>query len=374
MRLAVAALSARALAEAAAREGARVIALDVFGDADTRRAAQCWHAIGDADGLRIDGSRLLDALQRIAREDAAQGWVAGSGFEGRPDLLAAGHECLPLVGNGAAVVQRVRDPRLFFDVLRAHGIAHPPVRFDPPADPGGWLLKDFAGAGGWQVRPAGSARALGASQYLQAQRSGVPMSATFIADGRDARLLGCNRQLVCALGDAPFVWRGVIGPLPVSDAVRTQVVAALRACVREFALRGLGSLDFLSTAPDRIEVLELNPRWPASAEVLGAAGLPVLRMHVQACERAALPLPLPRPGSPRGLAVLYTPQAMHLSDEAAAWLGTQADVHDVPGQGGRVGQHAPLCSVVAAGRDADAVKEQLARRCGELLAALETFG
>ena len=43
--LALAALSARALAEAAAREGLRAVALDVFGDADTRRHAADWQPI-----------------------------------------------------------------------------------------------------------------------------------------------------------------------------------------------------------------------------------------------------------------------------------------------------------------------------------------
>ena len=40
--LALAALSARALAEAAANEGLGAVALDVFGDADTQRLAREW--------------------------------------------------------------------------------------------------------------------------------------------------------------------------------------------------------------------------------------------------------------------------------------------------------------------------------------------
>jgi uncharacterized protein len=45
-RIAVASISARALAEAAAREGFGVIALDVFGDVDTRLASSLWLPIG----------------------------------------------------------------------------------------------------------------------------------------------------------------------------------------------------------------------------------------------------------------------------------------------------------------------------------------
>lgn len=44
--IAVAAISARAMAEAAASDGFKVVALDLFGDVDTRRAASRWMPIG----------------------------------------------------------------------------------------------------------------------------------------------------------------------------------------------------------------------------------------------------------------------------------------------------------------------------------------
>ena len=139
--LAVAAVSARMLAEAAAHDGYGVVALDLFGDADTRRASQRWHPIGAPGSLQIDAARVLDALQQLAQQgrDTVIGWIPGSGFEGRPELLEAGAQLLPLIGTPADAVRRVRDPAEFFGVLAAHGIAHPPVRADAPADAEGWL-------------------------------------------------------------------------------------------------------------------------------------------------------------------------------------------------------------------------------------------
>ncbi|MGE5117528.1 MAG: hypothetical protein ACM3N6_13665, partial [Betaproteobacteria bacterium] len=62
-RLAVAAASARMLAEAAAREGFEVVALDCFGDQDTRRASRSWHDIATPGRpLRIEGARVLATL------------------------------------------------------------------------------------------------------------------------------------------------------------------------------------------------------------------------------------------------------------------------------------------------------------------------
>ena len=376
-RIAVAGVSARALAEAAAREGFGVVALDLFGDLDTGRAATRWQSIGVPQTLQIDGMLLQGALSQIARDDEAQGWIAGSGFEGQPELLDAGNRLLPLIGNDATTVRRVRDPRSFFAALDAHGVAHPPVRYDAPSDARGWLRKDFAGCGGWQVQRAEQAShdALGPTQYLQRWHDGAPMSVTFIADGRRARMLGCNLQLSREIGHAPFAWRGVIGPLPMSDAVQVQLMAALQALVGAFGLLGLCSLDFLLREPGpRVEVLEVNPRPPASLDLYAAHGLPVIDAHLRACDDAGLDvLPTMPALPPRGSAVVFARREMMLGPAAAQWLAAQPHVHDVPPRATSFLVHAPVCSVSAAGDDIAAVQEQLQQRTDALLVALETF-
>jgi uncharacterized protein len=379
-RVAVAALSARALAQAAAREGFEVVALDVFGDADTRRAASQWCSIGapeDDRGWRIGDGLLLDALGALARADRAQGWIVGAGFEARLDLIEEGGRRLPLIGNGVATLRRLHHARSFFEVLDAHGVAHPPVRFDGPGAASGWLLKDFAGSGGQQVRRAqGPLRhKLGATRYFQQERRGAtPMSATFIADGRRACVLGCNRQLVRATRDRPFAWCGVIGPVAVSAGILAQVNAALHALVPEVGLRGLGSLDFLAfDGEDRIEVLEVNARVPASAQLYAAAGRSVIGAHVRACEHGVLPTATATATAPRGIATVFAPRDLQVGDAAARWLATQPGVHDIPAQAMRFRADDPVCSVGAVGDDAAAVQQQLLRRMQSLLAALETY-
>ena len=150
----IAALSARLLAEAAVRDGFDVVALDVFGDVDTRRAAVRWLPIGGAIGAAgaaggspLDPDRLLAALQEVSPRggDEVIGWIPGSGFEGRPELLAAGADLLPLIGTAATNVRRVRDPGPFFGALAAAGIDHPATRLSAPDDRQGWLSKDAAG-------------------------------------------------------------------------------------------------------------------------------------------------------------------------------------------------------------------------------------
>ncbi|BAL27157.1 ATP-grasp domain-containing protein [Azoarcus sp. KH32C] len=363
--LAVAALSARMLAEVARGSGYRAIALDLFGDRDTRRAAEAWFPIGETARLAIDGEALIDALRR-SRAAGAEAWVAGSGFDGCPELLAAGAEVLPLAGNTAEVVARVRDPALFFGRLAALGIPHPETRSDCPPSPFGWLRKNAASSGGWGVwraRPDDDADA-GSRVYYQRIAAGVPMSALFVADGRRSRLLGVNRQTVRPLGERPFVFRGCIGPVRVAPVVLSALETMLDALAAEFGLRGLNGLDFMLD-DEEIRVIELNPRPPATIALYRhalAGGL--LRVHVEASLSGRLPGPELLAGSerPRGFETLFAKRACEVGARASDALAQRTWCHDLPASGTRIARGEPLCTVSAVGDTVAEVEAQLLRR------------
>ena len=368
--LAVAALSARAIVESAARDGLRCVALDVFGDADTRRAAARWISIGEPAAPRIDGARLLDALAALAQEDVTS-WIAGSGFEGQPELLEAGARRLPLLGTAGADVRRVRDPQTFFGFLHASGIAHPPVCFTPPRTRGPWLLKNGGGSGGWHVRrsPHGEP---GRDRYWQLERAGSAMSATFVANGEDAVVLGFNRQHVQAIGERPFVFAGVVGPVAPSDAMQRSIGGAVRALAKEFRVRGLGSLDFVLHG-DSAEVIELNPRPPASLSLYPRVdGHGVLHAHRRACLQGVLPQAPAEANGVRGIEVVYAPRALRLDAAGAAMITDWPGTHDLPHAGAIFLPGDPLCSLSASGADAARVQVALAQSREGLLRSLET--
>jgi uncharacterized protein len=369
--LAVAALSARAIVESAASDGMRCVALDVFGDADTRRAATRWMPIGEAAALRIDGDRLLGALAALAREGSVTGWIAGSGFDAQTDWLDAGAQHLPLLGTAAADVRRVRDPLAFFSALRAHGIAHPPVCFTPPQVRGPWLHKNSAGCGGWQVRRGADGQP-GRGVHWQVERAGPAMSATFVANGEDAVVLGFNRQQVQAIGERPFVFAGVIGPVVPSEAMQRSIVGAVRTLAREFRVRGLASLDFVLHG-DTAEVIELNPRPPASLALYPrVGGHSALRAHRLACQQGVLP---PEPAAAdgvRGIAIVFARRALRLDDAAAERIAKWPGAHDLPHAGTVFMPGDPVCSLSTHGIDAAQVQAALAQRRDALLQSLET--
>jgi uncharacterized protein len=361
--LAVAGLSARMLAEAAHGGGYQPVALDLFGDADTRRVATSWLPIGDPARLRIDGEALLSALRYLRREGAV-GWIAGAGFEAQPELLAAAAQLLPLLGNLPQVVARVRDPAQFFGRLAALGIAHPETRFVRPPSPLGWLRKNAASSGGWDVwplpevdaaalEPIGPAQDVATSVYYQRMATGTPMSALFLADGRRARLLGVNRQIVRRLGARPYLFRGCIGPLPVAPGLRRRLEEMLDALSANFGLRGLNGLDFLLDGED-CAVLEINARPPASIALYGDA-LPggLLRAHLAASLEGQLPAVGDEiavgSARPCGFEVVYARQRCRISVGVADAWAQLAWCHDLPAPGTTVGRGEPLCSVSAVG-------------------------
>lgn len=363
--LAVASLSARMLAEAARDGGYRPIALDLFGDTDTRRAADAWLPIGDPARLAIDGEALLAALRRLERQGAAAGWIAGSGFEGQPEVLAAGARILPLIGNSPAAVAQVRTPSVFFSRLAAVGIPHPETRLDCPPAPSGWLRKDAGSSGGWEVRPAKAAAGAHApGTYYQRIAPGVPMSALFIADGVCGRLLGVNLQIARRLGGRPYVFCGCIGPVYLPPGVRRRLGEAIHALVEEFGLRGVNGLDFLLDG-DRISVLELNPRPPASIALYHdalAGGL--VHAHLAASLTGRLPAGqlTGRSGPVRGFEVVFARRRCRLGTAARTVLSRLSWCHDLPAQATRLAWGEPVCTVSATAGSIAAVQVGLGER------------
>jgi uncharacterized protein len=378
--LIVAGLSVRALAESARQGGWRVISLDLFGDVDTRRASAHWEAIGDAATLRIDAARLREALDRAARCADVDGWVAGSGFEDAPALLDAGGQALPFLGTPGARVTRLRDPAAFFGALDRRGLAHPPISFEAPRDPAGWLAKRAGGCGGMHIRRAAgvasdaSARAADTSgTYYQRVQPGVPMSALFLADGAAFRVVALNRLIVRAAGDRPYIYAGAVGPVP-DAALEHAVDRALAALVPEFGLRGLASLDFIVDGAARVHLLEINPR-PSASMQLHAQAWPggLMRAHAQAVH-GRLPATPPRHGDgARGHSTVFADRASRIDAAPHQALSSTGHHHDLPAAGACFARGDPVCTVSAEAIGLDEATRRLRTRAALVLDRLTTI-
>jgi uncharacterized protein len=376
--LALVALSARSLVQAAVRAGHSVVALDVFGDSDTQAAAQQWFGIGDSGTATIHPDALLSALHDLARDGRTSTWIYGSGLDGLANVVEAAEALLPVCGTRGRDLRRVRDPVQFFSLLGQHHIAHPPVLFShcPP----GWLSKAAGGSGGAHITRATTTQALAAGCYAQQEVAGESLSATYLANGRQAVVLGINEQLLQTTATRPFEFCGVIGPVGLPAAALRDVQRALQVLVAEFKLRGLGSLDFIWDG-HTVQVLEVNPRPSASLPLYDHGATPLLRAHVLACPAAdaggaALWLPTTNPSQVQrvqGTCIVHARQPLHINRAQTAALLALAHVHDVPRIGTPIWPGQALCSVSAAAADAPTVRAQLSERAWRLLHTLETL-
>lgn len=367
----LAGVSVRAMAESARRGGLEAIALDAFGDEDTRAACRRWESIAGPRPFEIDPQRFVAALEAAAAESGVCAWIPGAGFESQPQAIGQGAAILPMAGTAADDVQRLRDARAFFAELDAAGVDHPPVRFEPVDDARGWLAKDAGGCGGWHVRPAETLAdgVLPPGHYLQRQVDGAPMSATFLADGNTARVLGINRQRVRHFGTRHHVFRGVTGPVAIGASAMEKVRLALRRLIAAYRIKGLGSLDFMLDG-ERVAVLEINPRPPASFP-LHERGDSLVAAHLDICLHGRWPSETASDGTVRGTEIVYARRAFTLGPEGAAHLARRR-CHDRPAAGSRFEAGDPVCTLEADGPSADEVDARLAAGREELLDMLES--
>jgi uncharacterized protein len=366
--LALVALSARMLAESARRGGFECVALDLFGDRDTRRAARAWTRIGDPDELRLDTAAASTSLRALRGCD---GWIAGGGTDGVLDALESNARPLPLIGNRPEVVRALRTPRSFFGALAALAIPHPETVLERPADPRGWLTKDLHGSGGLHIRPtsAGDFAQDEPGRYFQRVSAGTPMSALFVANGHDARIVGFNELIVERLGTLPFVYRGAVGPVVPPARVRRELTQTVHALVRHFELVGLNSVDCLLDG-DAVRILEVNPR-PSASMALYDDRWPggLVGAHVAASlHRSITPVADPANGDEvRGFLVVHAGQALRCRDRAAERMLASGWVHDVPNEDAEIAPGQPVCTVSAAARSMSDVRAALASRAHDVL-------
>lgn len=376
----VVAVSARALAEAVVRSGRPVLAVDLFGDADTRAAAAGFAVVPGSldDGPDLDA--VIAAGERLAAAHGAPaGVVVGSGFEHRPDALAELGARWPLIGCPPEAVAAVKDPARLAALCAALAMPHPEIAFDPPADPAGWLVKRPGGSGGAHVAPATAATAAGtgapspADRTFQRRVDGQAMSAMVLCDGDGARLIGFCTAAFAPTPAAPYRFGGLAGPVTIEPGLADAVTTAADRLARATGLRGLVGLDLVVDGT-RWWLIEVNPRPTAALDVLDRGTPALMALHFAACD--ATPASGERAATDAGAA--WTPPTTVAATAlvyargdgvtvAADWPGWIADR---PQPGTAVPAGAPVCTVRVEDEDDVARAALLAHRsrCAEALA------
>lgn len=315
---------------------------DLFADADLALRAQVARIEEYPSGL----------LQWLGTTPRATPWIYTGALENHPDLVDEMAAVRPLLGCPGRVVRQVRDPLRLARLLAEARVAFPETAIASAASPqqarGGWLLKSCRGSSGAGVRAQAREPYPGAHGplYLQRRVDGPSGAALFIAAGGTARLLGVTRQLVGTTWAhaAPFQYVGSIGPWNLDDPAREALQRAATV-IAGLGVVGLCGIDFVcSQADGQAYVIEVNPRYTASVEVVERmTGEAALGEHVLAtCDHRFLSPAakgLARPGGIRsvapgppffGKAILFAHGTIHVDPAFADWALDRAGVADFP--------------------------------------------
>ncbi len=356
----VVALSARALAAAARRAGRRPAAIDLFADQDTRQLAEPCVRLPSAT-LRLDAAALLDALAKPELRGLPLAY--GAGFEDDPSLLARIAEDRPLLGNGAEVVARVKDPFRFAETLDRLCIPHPPVAQSFDGQTSDCLLKRIGGSGGGHIT-AGSTGAARPGWYVQRRIAGHAVSVLFLADGRRAVIVGLSRQWSSPTADSPYRYGGAAGPWRCPKRIAQPLADMMNRLAAAFGLVGLNSADFILNGQG-FHLLEINPRPGATLDVFDRPPMPPLfALHLEACA-GRLPDRLPALPDCRAAEVVYAdgPAQIGVDLRWPAWTA------DRPVTPAALAAGQPICTVLADGAGIRAARHHAERRRRQLAAS-----
>jgi len=368
LALLVAAVSGRALAQAARRAGFVPLVADFFADMDTQEAAYACCKLDDiARGFRWASlARALDALA-AASPAPILGFVYGSGFEDRPELLSRIAERWTLIGNDAATVRRLKDPKSFFSTLDRLGIAHPATTCVRPArGVKDWLVKREGGAGGSHIGIDRSARKRG-NRYYQERVEGSPVSALFLADGTCARVLGFSEQWPAPSKGRPFRYGGAVRPARLTPSAKEAMRSAVERAVSAFGIRGLASADFMVKGKTAL-LLEINPRPGATIDIFDSADAPLLKLHLEAAQRDKLPRQAPRPAGAAASAIVFARRrlAVPLTMAWPVWTADRAKPGEI------IDKERPICTVWARAGTTARAKSLVEARTKTVLACIES--
>ncbi len=147
-----------------------------------------------------------------------------------------------------------------------------------------------------------------------------------------AALAGITRQLL-GRPTAPFAYRGTLAPWPVAPRTSQTIAAIGRSIARRFGLVGLFGVDLVVDRNDEPWLVEVNPRYTASVEVVELMlGRALLSDHARACEGRPIDAfdPLPERGRFIAKEVVFAEGPGTFREQVAPLEGRAGDVFRVP--------------------------------------------
>ncbi len=360
------AVSARALAQSAARAGYRVHVIDLFADQDTRSFAQSCSVIEyTPTGFCVE--QLRQILHRLFQQYGQMPIIFGSGFERSPGLLDELAQLSTLLGCSAKTLNQVCDPEVFFPILSELGVPHPDTELRPDRADQHWLVKHKGAFGGAHIRRY-QVGDYPQAVYFQREIEGQAASILMLADAQQAQILGYQQIWSCAaMPTQPYIYGGAVSSVEIREQFHSQLEDLADRLSRRFSLRGLCGIDFIIDRAGQIQILEINPRPPATLD-LYRDEFDLMSLHLQACRGQSVASTGCQPSTRvTGHRIVYAARdaTIPMNFVWPSW------VSDIPVDGQTFSPGEPVCTIHARGGESLQVKQTLLRREHELLSQLD---
>ena len=354
-RLLIVGASARAAAESAKRASFEPLAIDQFGDQDLRDIAE----------VRLC-HQFPEQIPELAETLPTGGLVLTGAMENHLSVVEAISPARPYWGCPLHAIAAVRDPVRLQETLRQNNLPSVKTRLagDVVAADGIWLKKPLRSACGIgvsmlnaeQLRQAGCESCESEDHYYQERIEGVSQSGVFVASARSTVLMGVTDQWIGVpwLNARPFGYAGSLGPIRLRDTARRTWQQIGEVIRQGFGLRGIFGVDAV-VQHGSIHVIEVNPRFPASAEIIDFAGDgQLIRHHVRACTSDEISVASDL--SPEWMfakAIYYAPQDLIVPPDLESIVHTISSdrgilrMADIPSPGTKIKQGNPVITLIS---------------------------
>ena len=367
--------NARPLACSVRRAGGLPYISDYWGDSDLDACSEEWIAVlSPVPGSRQRG--FLDAPVYLSLSENFEHSFSdieldyiliGSGFDDHTESLVSIDEKHGITGNFIDLMRGARDKEKLAKLAKKNDIKYPKHSIVESHDEAKEMVRQLGlpcvirpitSGGGAGIRKISGFKkletfykALEESQRLgpriiQEHVSGIDVSASVLGTGTDAMTLSIQDQLIglpSAGRLSDFVYCGNRIPTSVDDKMRERIRIVSESLTSELHLKGSIGIDYVVSPTGDIWLLEINPRFQGSLEMLErASNISVSVLHIEACE-GKLPDKVPQ-YQPTTKMIVYAHHDGTVPD-LLLWPSTV----DRSPTGVEVHQGDPVCSIIVSG-------------------------
>lgn len=344
--------SIRAAAQSARRAGFQVVGIDLFGDQDCRDACQRYAMLDQTD----DAAKMLN-------EYPSAPVVCVGGFADPASVLRSLGPHADRIETMLRWQHRLKQPETLRELAIASGLSIPETitefscklgrqRFSS----GRWLVKPRSGSGGIGVQWFdGDVSRLGQSLSIQRYVAGRVHGATLAIDANATAVVAVCRSLIHrhGQGDAamPFLYAGSFGPVPISGALRHSLTRIGNSIHQQTGLVGLCNVDVVVERDGKTWLLEINPRWSGSSEVIERSLIgDETSLFMIGCDPGRASLLTIEPMRQTYKRILYAPRhtgtVKFQLRSIAPEISDRVQVADIPADGTVIEPGWPICSVL----------------------------